>query len=78
MDQHLPQLTWAEVQRWLDTSRLDKAAAALGALQKEVEQAAARGTRMRVYLDTLYSQLVGCYVGASEEEADLLYHRAGQ
>ncbi len=66
-----PQLTWAQVQRSLDTGRLDRAAAALAAAQEEAEQAGAVSHWMHVYLVSAQAWLAACRPGAVAQ-ADLV------
>ena len=55
-----PQLTWAQVQKSLNIARLDRAAAALAALQEEAEQAGAASHWMHMYLVSAQAWLAVC------------------
>ena len=68
------QLTGADVQGALDTGRVDKAAAALDAMQEEAAQAASQSKWMAKYLKSVKASLPSCY-GEAGGEAELLCGR---
>ena len=70
-----PQLTCADVQKLLDPGRLDRAAAALEAMQKQAEQAACQSRWMWEYLQSAKTSLLSCCDADAKEQADCLYHR---
>ena len=77
VDQLMPQLPWAKVRRLLDTRRLDRAAAALDAVQEQAEQAEAQLGCMVAYLGLLGLRLSACSPGLAGE-ASLLWHQASR